>query len=60
MRPRRGPSLTDALGACFAIGCVLVVTVLALHPTLLLANTTTAGGHRRARGAAVVPAHPSC
>jgi len=40
----RGPSFTDALGAFFAVACVLVVTVWALHPSLLLANTTTAGG----------------
>ena len=43
-RRLKGPSFTDALGGFFAIGCVLLVTVWALHPTLLVANTLTAGG----------------
>jgi hypothetical protein len=37
-------SRRDAVGALFAIGCVLVVTLWALHPGLLVANTLTAGG----------------
>jgi hypothetical protein len=44
MKRLRGPSFTDALGAFFAIACVLLVTIWALHPSLLLANTITAGG----------------
>jgi hypothetical protein len=38
------PSRRDALGAAFAIGMVLCVTLWALHPSLLLANTLTTGG----------------
>lgn len=34
----------EATGSVFAVGCVLVVTLWALHPSLLLANTLTAGG----------------
>jgi hypothetical protein len=44
VRRLRSPSFTDALGGFFAIGCVLLVTIWALHPTLLVANTLTAGG----------------
>ena len=47
MRSRRiffTSSRRDAVGALFAIGCVLVVTLWALHPGLLVANTLTAGG----------------
>ena len=38
------PASRDALGAAGAIGCVLAVTIWALHPSLLVANTLTAGG----------------
>ncbi len=34
----------ELAGAIVAIGCVLAVTLWALHPTLLIANTLTAGG----------------
>ena len=44
MRWLRGPSFSEALGAFFAIACVLLLTIWALHPSLLLANTVTAGG----------------
>ena len=42
--PTWTPSRRDALGAAVAVACVLVVTVWALHPGLLLANTLTTGG----------------
>jgi hypothetical protein len=38
------PARRDALGGFFAVGCVLAVTLWALHPSLLVANTLTAGG----------------
>jgi len=38
------PSRRDALGATVAIACVLLVTLWALHPSLLVATTLTAGG----------------
>jgi hypothetical protein len=43
---RRGPppARLDAIGAVVAIGTVLCVTLWALHPSLLVANTLTAGG----------------
>ncbi len=34
----------ERAGAVVAIGCVVAVTLWALHPTLLVANTLTAGG----------------
>jgi hypothetical protein len=44
----RGVALTtssrDAVGAVLAIACVLLVTLWALHPSLLVASTLTAGG----------------
>ncbi len=43
-RLRINASSLEATGALFAIGCVLVVTLWALHPSLLVANTLTAGG----------------
>ena len=39
-----GARQRDALGAIVAIGTVLAVTLWALHPSLLLATTLTAGG----------------
>jgi hypothetical protein len=38
------PRRRELVGAGIAIGCVLVVTLWALHPSLLLATTLTAGG----------------
>jgi hypothetical protein len=38
------PGRRDAVGAVVAIGCVLAITLWALHPSLLVANTLTAGG----------------
>jgi len=38
------PSRRDAIGAVVAVCCVLLVTLWALHPSLLLAATLTAGG----------------
>jgi hypothetical protein len=38
------PARRDAIGGFFAVGCVLAVTLWALHPSLLVANTLTAGG----------------
>ena len=43
-RPLWTPARRDAAGATVAIGCVLVVTLWALHPGLLVANTLSAGG----------------
>jgi hypothetical protein len=48
VRSQRRPSLTptrlDLLGGCFSIGCAVLVTLWALHPSLLVANTLAAGG----------------
>ena len=38
------PSRRDALGGLVAVGAVLAVTLWALHPSLLVANTLDAGG----------------
>jgi 6-pyruvoyl-tetrahydropterin synthase related domain len=38
------PARRDAVGGFVAIGCVLAVTLWALHPSLLVADTLTAGG----------------
>jgi hypothetical protein len=43
-RPWLRPSRLDLLGGCFAVGSVVLVTLWALHPSLLVANTLTAGG----------------